>query len=106
MSVGLAILVLSNPYERLSLCVIAKTALAVVATPLLTSTQTLTTHTTLTTGRKVTPLMNEYYADEDVFFDDDEPLTPEEQAAADRAYYRQQEQEAYAEFLQSPYCFD
>ena len=37
---------------------------------------------------------------------DDEPLTPEEQAKADRAYYQQQEQEAYAEFLQSPYCFD
>jgi len=51
--------------------------------------------------------MDEYdYIDEDVFFEDDEPLTPEEQAAADRAYYRQQEQEAYAEFLQSPYCFD
>lgn len=50
--------------------------------------------------------MNEYYADEDVFFEDDEPLTPEEQARADRAYYQQQEQEAYAEFLQSPYCFD
>lgn len=50
--------------------------------------------------------MNEYYADEDVFFEDEEPLTPEEQAAADRAWYRQQEQEAYAEFLQSPYCFD
>ena len=50
--------------------------------------------------------MNEYYADEDVFFEDDEPLTPEEQAAADRAWYRQQEQEAYAEFLMSPYSFD
>jgi hypothetical protein len=50
--------------------------------------------------------MDEYYADEDIFFEDDEPLTPEEQASADRAYYRQQEQEAYAEFLQSPYCFD
>jgi hypothetical protein len=37
---------------------------------------------------------------------DDEPLTPEEQARADRAYYQQQEQEAYAEFLQSPYAFD
>jgi hypothetical protein len=36
----------------------------------------------------------------------DEPLTPEEQAEADRSYYRQQEQEAYAEFLMSPYCFD
>ncbi len=34
--------------------------------------------------------MNEYYADEDVFFEDDEPLTPEEQARADRAYYQQQ----------------
>ena len=85
---------------------IAKTALAVAVTPLLTSIQTLTTLTTLTTGRKATPPMNEYYADEDVFFEDDEPLTPEEQAAADRAWYRQQEQEAYAEFLMSPYSFD
>jgi hypothetical protein len=47
---------------------------------------------------------NLYYGDEE--FWDDEPLTPEEQAKADRAYYQQQEQEAYAEFLQSPYCFD
>lgn len=36
----------------------------------------------------------------------EEELSPEEQAKADRAYYRQQEQEAYAEFLMSPYCFD
>lgn len=50
--------------------------------------------------------MDEYYADEDIFFEDDEPLTPEEQASADRAYYQQQEQEAYAEFLMSPYSFD
>lgn len=36
----------------------------------------------------------------------DEPLTPEEQAKADADYFKQQEQEAYAEFLMSPYCFD
>jgi hypothetical protein len=41
-----------NPYERLSLCVIAKTALAVAATLLLTYTPTLETPMTLTTGRK------------------------------------------------------
>jgi len=54
---------------------------------------------------------NLYYGDEDFGGGehddwDDEPLSPEEQARADRAYYRQQEQEAYAEFLQSPYAFD
>jgi hypothetical protein len=52
---------------------------------------------------------NLYYGDDFGYSDDDwddEPLTPEEQAAADRAYYRQQEQEAYAEFLQAPYSFD
>jgi hypothetical protein len=37
---------------------------------------------------------------------EEEELSPEEQAKADRAYYKQQEQEAYAEFLMSPYCFD
>jgi hypothetical protein len=42
----------------------------------------------------------------DNFFWDEEELSPEEQAKADKAYYRQQEQEAYAEFLMSPYCFD
>ena len=72
MSVGIAILVLSTPHERLS--------------PMDTS--------------------NLYYGDDFGYFEDDEPLTPEEQARADRAYYQQQEQEAYAEFLQSPYCFD
>jgi hypothetical protein len=36
----------------------------------------------------------------------EEEISPEEQVAQDRAYYRQQEQEAYAEFLQSPYSFD
>ncbi len=51
MSVGLGILILSTPDERLSLCVIAKTALAVAATLLLTSTPTLETPMTLTTGR-------------------------------------------------------
>jgi hypothetical protein len=49
---------------------------------------------------------NLYYGDDFGYFEDDEPLTPEEQARADRAYYQQQEQEAYAEFLQSPYAFD
>jgi hypothetical protein len=48
---------------------------------------------------------NLYYDDEFDFFEEDE-LTPEEQAEADKAYYRQQEQEAYAEFLQAPYSFD
>ena len=48
---------------------------------------------------------NLYYGDDFGYFEEEE-LSPEEQAAADRAYYRQQEQEAYAEFLQSPYCFD
>ena len=99
---------LINPYERLSLCVIAKTALAVAVTPLLTYTQTPTTPTTLTTTKKgTTPMdisnLNYDYENE---WEDDEPLTAEEQAAADRAYYRQQEQEAYAEFLMAPYCFD
>ena len=42
---------------------------------------------------------------EDNYFDED-PLTPEEEAAEYRAYLRDAEQEAYAEFLQSPYCFD
>ena len=37
---------------------------------------------------------------------DEDPLTAEEQEAADRAYYLQQEQEAYAEFLDAPNCFD
>ena len=50
---------------------------------------------------------NLYYGDDFGYVDfDEEELTPEEQAKADRAYYQQQEQEAYAEFLQSPYCFD
>ncbi len=48
---------------------------------------------------------NLYYGDEDYFFDEEE-LTPEEQAAEDRAFRRQQELEAYAEFLQAPYSFD
>ena len=42
---------------------------------------------------------------EDYFFEEEE-ISPEEQAAQDRAYYRQQELEAYAEFLQAPYSFD
>jgi hypothetical protein len=42
---------------------------------------------------------------EDNYFDED-PLTPEEEAAEYRAYLRDAEQEAYAEFLASPYCFD
>ena len=37
---------------------------------------------------------------------EDEPLTPEEQAAEYRAYIRQSEAEAYAEFLDAPNCFD
>jgi hypothetical protein len=48
---------------------------------------------------------NLYYGDDFGYFDEDE-LTPEEQAEADRAYSRNLELEAYAEFLQSPYCFD
>lgn len=41
-----------------------------------------------------------------IAFWEDEPLTPEEQAAEDRAFRRQQEAEAYAEFLDAPNCFD
>jgi len=37
---------------------------------------------------------------------EEEALTPEQEAAEYRAYLRNAEQEAYAEFLQSPYCFD
>ena len=48
---------------------------------------------------------NLYYGDDFGYFEEEE-LSPEEQAKADRAYYKQQEQEAYAEFLMSPYCFD
>jgi hypothetical protein len=48
---------------------------------------------------------NLYYGDDFGYFEEEE-LSPEEQAEADRAYYQQQEQEAYAEFLQSPYAFD
>jgi hypothetical protein len=39
------------------------------------------------------------------FFEEEE-LSPEEQVEADKAYYRQQELEAYAEFLDAPFCFD
>lgn len=39
-------------------------------------------------------------------FWEDELLTPEEQAAQDRAWFRQQELEAYAELLESPYAHD
>ena len=42
---------------------------------------------------------------EDNFFEEDE-LSPQEQAEADKAFYRQQELEAYAEFLDAPFCFD
>lgn len=52
---------------------------------------------------------NLYYGDEDFGYfgewEEDE-LSPEEQAAEDKAFRRQQEQEAYAEFLQAPYSFD
>jgi len=50
--------------------------------------------------------MNEQYADSLDFFFEEEELTPEEEAAEYRAFIRQQEQEAYAEFLQAPYSFD
>ena len=36
----------------------------------------------------------------------EEELSPEEQVEADKAFYRQQELEAYAEFLDAPFCFD
>ena len=39
------------------------------------------------------------------FFEEDE-LSPEKQVEADKAFYRQQELEAYAEFLDAPNCFD
>jgi len=60
-----------------------------------------------TINERTTPMdtSNLYYDDEFDFFEEEE-LTPEEQAEADKAYYRQQEQEAYAEFLQAPYSFD
>ena len=52
-------------------------------------------------------MMNIDFDDQDpIAFWEDEPLTAEEQAAEDRAFRRQQEQEAYAEFLQAPYAFD
>lgn len=57
--------------------------------------------------RKVKTMMNIDFGDQDpLAFWEDEPLTPEEQAEADKAYYRQQELEAYAEFLDAPNCFD
>jgi hypothetical protein len=37
---------------------------------------------------------------------EEETLTPEEEAAEYRSFIRQQEQEAYAEFLDAPNCFD
>ena len=47
------------------------------------------------------------FGDQDpIAFWEDEPLTPEEQAAEDRTFRRQQELEAYAEFLDAPNCFD
>ena len=103
MSVGLGILVLST---KGLLCAIAKTAPAVVATLSKTYTHLSMTPMTLTTKKGTTPMdiSNLNYDYENEW--DDEPLTPEEQARADRAYYQQQEQEAYAEFLQSPYAFD
>ena len=52
-------------------------------------------------------MMNIDFGDQDpVAFWEDEPLTPEEEAAEYRSFIRQQEQEAYAEFLQAPYAFD
>ena len=48
---------------------------------------------------------NLYYGDDFGYFEEEE-LSPEEQAKADRAWRQQQEQEAYAEFLMSPYSFD
>ena len=62
-------------------------------------------YTCLINERLTMDTSNLYYGDDFGYFEEEE-LSPEEQAAADRAYYRQQEQEAYAEFLQSPYCFD
>ena len=57
--------------------------------------------------RKVKTMMQIDFDDQDpIAFWEDEPLTPEEQAEADKAYYRQQELEAYAEFLDAPNCFD
>lgn len=51
---------------------------------------------------------NLYYGDEFDFEEElfEEELSPEEQVEADKAYYRQQELEAYAEFLDAPFCFD
>lgn len=53
-------------------------------------------------------LMEDDYGWDDIaenFFEEDE-LSPEEQVEADKAFYRQQELEAYAEFLDAPFCFD
>lgn len=36
----------------------------------------------------------------------EEEHTPEQEAAEYRAFIKQQEQEAYAEFLDAPNCFD
>jgi hypothetical protein len=50
---------------------------------------------------------NLYYGDEFDFEEElEEELTPEEEAAASWAFIRQMEAEAYAEFLDAPFCFD
>ena len=88
---------------------IAKTALVAVATLSKTYTHLSMTPMTLTTKEGNTPMdiSNLYYGDEFDFEEElEEELSPEEQAKADRAWRQQQEQEAYAEFLMSPYSFD
>lgn len=40
------------------------------------------------------------------YFEEDEPMTDEEEAAASWAFIRQQELEAFGEFLDAPFCFD
>ncbi len=48
---------------------------------------------------------NLYYGDDFGYFEEEE-LTPEERKAEDKAWMQQQLQEAYAEFLDAPNCFD
>ena len=61
----------------------------------------------LSTKGKTMDTSNLYYGDDFGYVDfDEEELTPEEQAEADKAYNRQLELEAYAEFLDAPNCFD
>jgi hypothetical protein len=50
-------------------------------------------------------ISNLYYGDDFGWFEEDE-LCREERKAEDKAWMQQQLQEAHAEFLDSPNCFD